>query len=277
MKRGLIIAVSLIIVGIITFVVISKNSPVVNDGFDRVKESLEEETTHEVETGGEETIKKKDEVPSPFQGIDITSDDSTTVLVNKFNSLSETYEPEDLVFVEVPTVLENKEVNHLRQIAADSLYDMFGAAKEAGFELYARSGYRSHSTQVQLFNSYVEVHGEKEANQFSARPGYSEHQTGLVMDITSETVNYDLSEQFGETDEGKWVQNNAHKFGFIIRYPKGKEEVTGYVYEPWHLRYLGVELATLLYESELTFEEFLEKEGIIDNVKAAAESEEKTE
>lgn len=162
------------------------------------------------------------------------------VLVNRINNLPDTYVPEDLVpLTEVPTILSNPEVNQLRLPAYDALKLLFAGAKEAGFELFARSGYRSYNTQVSLYSSYVNNHGQEAADTFSAKPGQSEHQTGLSMDITSEYMNYQLSETFGDTDEGKWVSENAHKYGFIVRYPKGKENITGYMYEPWHIRYLG--------------------------------------
>lgn len=181
---------------------------------------------------------------------------SIVVLVNKQYDLGD-YEPDDLVTVEVPTVLENPEVKQLRKEAADQLKEMFKFAEESGITLLARSGYRSYNTQTQLFESYASNHGEEAANKYSARPGESEHQTGLAMDITSESVNYQLTEAFGETSEGIWVSENAHEFGFIIRYLQGKEHITGYIYEPWHLRYVGEELATEIYESGLTFEEYL--------------------
>lgn len=203
------------------------------------------------------------------QKIDLTSDESITVLVNKLNSLSEQYVPEDLVTVSVPTVLENPEVNQLRAEADTALTDMFESAEKEGFFLFARSGYRSYNTQVHLFDGYAEKHGEEAANTYSAKPGFSEHQTGLVMDITSESVQFQLTEQFGETDEGKWVAEHAHQFGFIIRYPQHKEDITGYIYEPWHLRYLGKEVAEAVYESDVTYEEFLVDKGVIDDVKYA--------
>lgn len=198
--------------------------------------------------------------------IDIISDESNTVLVNKFNSLSEDYTPEDLVTVSVPTILENPEVNQLREVASTALTNMFAAAEEEDLFLFARSGFRSYNTQVQLFNGYADKHGEEAANKYSAKPGFSEHQTGLVMDVTSESVQFQLTEQFGETPEGKWIEENAHQFGFIIRYPKGKEDITGYIYEPWHLRYLGKDVAKEVYESNVTYEEFLVEKGVIDNV-----------
>ncbi|WP_277630920.1 M15 family metallopeptidase, partial [Atopococcus tabaci] len=177
-------------------------------------------------------------------------------------SLEEDYAPEDLVTVEVPTVLEDPEIKQMRKEAADALKDMFDAAEKDGITLFARSGYRSYQTQVSLFQNYVSNHGEEAASKYSARPGQSEHQTGLAMDVTSESVNYQLTEEFGNTPEGEWVRENAHRYGFIIRYPKGKEAITGYIFEPWHLRYLGSELAADVHESGLTYEEYLAEKGL---------------
>ena len=193
---------------------------------------------------------------------DIVNQNSLTALVNKNYRLDAKYNPEDLVKLQVRTVLNNAEINQLREEAALALKEMFESAEKDGIYLYARSGYRSYKTQEQLFNSYALSKGEEVANRYSANAGESEHQTGLAIDITSKSVNLQLSDYFGETKEGKWVQENAHKFGFIIRYPLGKEEITGYIYEPWHMRYLGNEIATDVYESGLTYEEFLLKEGI---------------
>jgi len=188
---------------------------------------------------------------------DIFNPASLTVLANKEYSLGSDYTPEDLVTVQVPTVLENPEVKQLRKVAADALKEMFEAAKEEGIILHARSGYRSYRTQEQLFKNNVAKHGEEAANKFSARAGQSEHQTGLAMDITSKSVNLKLTESFEDTKEGKWAAENAHRFGFILRYPKDKTHITGYIYEPWHFRYVGVEHATKIYELGLTLEEYL--------------------
>lgn len=242
------------------------------------------ENAHGISNQGENENFNQDQIENEREGnktndiekketslhIDIFEDDSVTVLVNKQNRLSDHYAPEDLVTVEVPTILDDPEINQLREVAADALREMFNDAKKEDIYLYARSGYRSYDTQVSLFNNYVENHGQEAANQFSAKPGYSEHQTGLVMDITSESVHFELTKEFGETKEGLWVKDHAHKYGFIIRYPEGKEDITGYVYEPWHLRYLGVDVATAIYESGLTYEEFLVEEGIIHAVNANA-------
>lgn len=229
------------------------------EGTDNSQEEVSEEASETEENTTEET---ENEESSLISEDDVHNDASLSALANKSNFLSEDYVPEDLVPVEVPTVLESPEINQLRQDASSALTEMFNAAAEDNITLYARSGYRSYQTQTSLYNNYKDAHGEAEADRFSARPGASEHQTGLAMDVTSESVNLELSEAFGETDEGTWVRENAHRFGFIIRYPDGYEDITGYMYEPWHLRYLGEEVAPDVYESGLTYEEYIKESGI---------------
>ncbi len=124
------------------------------------------------------------------------------------------------------------------------------AAKE-GLDLWIRSGYRSYSRQKEIYNNYVAEDGKAAADRYSARPGHSEHQTGLAFDVNS------LSQSFENTAEGKWLAKNCWKYGFIIRYPKGKESITGYMYEPWHIRYLGADNAKAVHDSGLTLEEYL--------------------
>ena len=134
-----------------------------------------------------------------------------------------------------------------------SAFDKMNAdAKSLGLNLWIASGYRSYATQKRLYNNYVSSDGKEAADTYSARPGYSEHQTGLAFDLNS------VEESFANTDEGKWVKDNCYRYGLIIRYPKGKESITGYIYEPWHLRYVGVELATKLYNDGnwITLEEY---------------------
>lgn len=118
-----------------------------------------------------------------------------------------------------------------------------------------KSGYRSYWDQKAIFQNYVDMYGYEEADTFSSHAGHSEHQTGLTMDLDS------FSESYGATPQGKWLAENCWRYGFIIRYPKGKEHITGYTYEPWHVRYLGVSTAKLVYNSGLTLEEFLNVEG----------------
>lgn len=128
---------------------------------------------------------------------------------------------------------------------------MKGAASSSGLNLYISSGYRSYGTQQSLYNRFVASEGVGGADRHSARPGHSEHQTGMAIDINT------VHASFANTPEGRWVKVNAHKFGFIVRYPEGKEAITGYIYEPWHLRYVGVEAATAMYSRGLTMEEYL--------------------
>lgn len=128
---------------------------------------------------------------------------------------------------------------------------MAAAAANDGLELWVCSGFRSYDYQATLYDSYANDYGKETADTFSARPGYSEHQTGLAID-----VNY-ADDSFAETPEAAWLAENCYKYGFIIRYPKGKEAITGYQYESWHVRYLGVETATAVYNSGLTLEEYL--------------------
>jgi len=135
--------------------------------------------------------------------------------------------------------------------AKADLNKMFAAAKKEGLRLTIASGFRSYSTQKSLYNSYVRRDGAAAADRYSARPGHSEHQTGLAFDINK------ANSSFTGSPEAKWLAANCHKYGFIIRYPKGKESITGYIYEPWHVRYLGVETATKVYESGLCLEEYL--------------------
>lgn len=125
------------------------------------------------------------------------------------------------------------------------------AAANQGLDIYFSSGFRSYETQVRIYGSYVDSYGKESADTFSSRPGYSEHQTGLAIDVNT------IDDSFAGTPEAEWLANHAHEYGFIIRYPKGKESITGYKYEPWHIRYLGVEKATEVYNSGLTLEEFL--------------------
>lgn len=135
--------------------------------------------------------------------------------------------------------------------ASEQIKVMFEAAKLDGISLWVKSGYRSYIDQKIIYNGYVERDGNEAADTYSARPGHSEHQTGLAFDLNS------TASSFADTPEAKWIAENSYKYGFIVRYPKGKESITGYMYEPWHVRYIGVEKAKEVYESGLSLEEFL--------------------
>ncbi|CDO04004.1 D-alanyl-D-alanine carboxypeptidase [Oceanobacillus picturae] len=181
-------------------------------------------------------------------------------IVNKEFALPADYLPEDLVTPNVRfPFTEELPKKQMRQIAAEKLEDLFAAADEAGLDLYAQSGFRSYDRQDAIFTSNVAEHGEEAANNFSARPGESEHQSGLAMDVTSPDVNFQLIIEFGETDEGKWLKENAAEFGFIIRFPEGKEEITQYQFEPWHIRYVGEKAAKEIMAQGITLEEYYEE------------------
>ena len=140
-----------------------------------------------------------------------------------------------------------------------ALNEMIAAAAKEGINLWIASGFRSYSRQETLYNNYVARDGKAAADRYSARPGYSEHQTGLAFDLNS------LEQSFGETKEGKWIAENCWKYGFILRYPQNKEAQTGYMYEPWHVRYLGKDIAEKIYKSGLCLEEYLNITSVYAN------------
>lgn len=181
----------------------------------------------------------------------IKNPSNTLVLVNKNNKLSKDYVPSDLRVVKVAR--RSDDTAKMNTTAAKQLEKMFADAKKDGIELAAWSGYRSYKTQQAAYNQW------KKNDSISARPGHSEHQTGLAMDVIAKKDlkknGSPLNQSFGKTKEGKWLAINAHKYGFIIRYPKGKETITGYSYEPWHVRYVGEKVATKLYKNNWTLEE----------------------
>jgi D-alanyl-D-alanine carboxypeptidase len=171
---------------------------------------------------------------------------SIWVVVNKLRPLNpQDYVPEGLVDVPVPHTWDPL----LRQEASDAIVAMFdAAASEAGLSLASNSAYRSYAAQQSIYDG---------DDLSTARPGHSEHQTGLVMDIGAESGECSLDQCFGDTDEGIWLRDNAYRFGFILRYPADKTPITGYEYEPWHFRYVGLDLATEMHDTGFTtLEEF---------------------
>ncbi|MBR6707567.1 MAG: M15 family metallopeptidase [Clostridia bacterium] len=177
-------------------------------------------------------------------------------LVNRDYPLTADYVPQDLV---MPDVKHVSDAVLLRQDAAAGLEGLFTAAKdEKGFVLVAVSGYRSYSTQNAIFARKVSAVGRQQAMLLVAPPGCSEHQLGLAMDIGT-SRDHSLTFAFGKTEEGMWVAENCWRFGFIIRYRDEWTDVTGYSYEPWHLRYVGVEHARRIHESDIPFEYYIEQ------------------
>jgi D-alanyl-D-alanine carboxypeptidase len=179
-------------------------------------------------------------------------------VVNKTRPLPDGYVPADLAVPDVRLRLgsSNEQMKYSQQATTD-LKEMFTAASLDGVALVFGSGYRSEALQRQFYNGYVAADGQEAADNLSARPGTSEHQTGLSFDATSVGQQCHLEECFENRPEGEWLADNGHKYGFIIRYPRGKEEVTGYNYEPWHMRWIGKELSTEMQRTNVqTLEEF---------------------
>ena len=175
------------------------------------------------------------------------------ILVNKFYYLDQDYVPDKLEVIDTKYSLGEKYLVNIARISFEALAKK---ASEEGYTIRAISTYRSYDYQTTLYNNYVKSDGVEEADTYSARPGFSEHQTGLTLDIDNVSSNY---MQFESTKEFTWMQNNAHKYGFILRYPKGKENITGYTYEAWHYRYVGVVVATFIHNNQLTYEEYYAK------------------
>ncbi len=177
-------------------------------------------------------------------------------LVNKERALPLDYVPPGLVMPELAVRSNSTEdEKKVRSVIVNPLTMLFEAAAKDGHSLMIGSAYRSSSTQASLFASYVASAGFAEANMYSAHAGHSEHQTGLAVDISTTSQQCYLSACFIGTADGQWLAENAYKYGFNLRYPDGKEAITGYNFEPWHYRYVGVALATALYKSGLTLDQ----------------------
>ena len=171
------------------------------------------------------------------------------ILSNKYTSL-DNYVPNDLQTIDASC---SNGTRKLVGVAKNSFEAMCRDAKNQGYTIRAMSTYRSYDYQVALYQKYVDEDGVELADTYSARPGFSEHQTGLVADIDNGKITYT---NFHQTKEYEWMKENAYKYGWIERYPKGKEEITGYTYESWHYRYVGIEAATYIHEHDITFDEY---------------------
>ncbi|WP_246303249.1 M15 family metallopeptidase [Paenibacillus plantarum] len=187
----------------------------------------------------------------------IAKPESITALVNKQNALPSSYEPTDLVYPNIAfTFSEKIDKRKMRQVAATAIEKLFAGAAKDGVPLAGVSAYRSYATQKALFDSYVKKDGEEKAKTYSAVPGTSEHETGLAIDVTGSNGKCAAADCFGGTKEAIWLEKHAGEYGFIIRYPQGKAAITGYQYEPWHLRYVGADIANEIQAKNLTMEEY---------------------
>jgi D-alanyl-D-alanine carboxypeptidase len=190
----------------------------------------------------------------------VNNPDSLLVLVNKDRRLPDFYTPSDLVIPNVRfSYSRDKEKMKMRREAAEALEELFQAGDREGVYLFAVSAFRSYERQKALHTMYQKQEGKAVTAVSSAIPGTSEHQTGLAVDVSAQSSQFQLVTSFGQTKEGKWLKEHAYKYGFIIRYPEEKTAITGYMYEPWHIRYVGNPHARYLYERRLTLEEAMPK------------------
>lgn len=171
------------------------------------------------------------------------------MIINKYNNLLENYTP---TLVELAPEYGK---GQLQVNAASAFVKMADAAKLDNITLFSKSAYRSYNTQNSLYNNYVKKQGQTKSDTFSARAGHSEHQSGYAVDINTTKS----EDNFQNTSEYSWLINNSYKYGFILRYPKNKTHITGYIYEPWHFRFVGIDAATKIYQEDITFEEYYVK------------------
>lgn len=217
-------------------------------------------------TGGEDkpiSIEQNEEAdhqkPIPDESENPKHDTGLLILVNKNNYLEENYKPEDLAPIVYFAKDRSAESRFMRAEAAEHFNSMVESAKKSGVEIVMTTAYRSYGFQSVLYNNYVAKYGQAEADKFSAKPGSSEHQTGLAVDVSASSVGYALTDDFDQTSEWKWLIENMVDYGFILRYPKGKTDITGYMYEPWHFRYVGTEVAKIITDEKLALEEYIDR------------------
>ncbi len=215
-----------------------------------------------------DAITKVKDLSAPWESFDMTgipdkldirmSDDGDVlVLVNKLHAVSKNYKPTDMVYMDNSlTTWQNLE---LKSDAYEAYLKLYKDAKAEGYSLKVCSAYRTYQTQKNLYASSVNSMGKDTANIRSAYRGRSEHHTGYAIDITSKSMGWGLKQDFADYPDGAWINEHCSEYGFIIRYPKGKTDITGYDYEPWHLRYVGVDVAKEITEQGITLEEYLQK------------------
>lgn len=250
MKKYVLIAIALLVSLLLWFVFIADRAEAPSS------ESMNETSTEKPDSSDSQSYTVEEpEIAEAAYSIDEL--DSLWLIVNKTRPIDLGYVPDGLRDVNV-VKREDKSASELqlRDEAATALEAMFADAKKESIDLLMGSAYRSADLQATYYNSYVATYGQAEADKFSARPGTSEHQTGLSVDVAPVSRNCYLEICFADTPEGMWVAEHAHEYGFIIRYPNDKTDITGYQFEPWHLRFVDTELAGELYRTGQTLEEY---------------------
>lgn len=189
---------------------------------------------------------------------DLVTDPEMIILINKEHELAKDYVPEDLTRISAFAPGRDDSARYMRKEAAEQLAVMFAAAEKEDLKIVITTAYRSYGLQKAIFDSNVAKKGSIEAaNKTSAKPGQSEHQTGLATDLSTAGLNYEITYDFGTSKEGLWIAQHCWEYGFIIRYPSGREDSTGYTYEPWHIRYVGKDAASFITKQGQTLEEFI--------------------
>lgn len=262
--------ISLVIVGIIVgigYVTTNGESNIENNYNDK---SINNSNNEIVLSSLDEKSLEYEDIESDYKELEYLEsilNDKYFVLINRDNKLDKSYVPSNLKKSEAK-FLDYVQDNNLESATSDAARKMFEAAAQDGISLIGVSGYRSYSLQKKLYETRVRENGEEKTRAYTAEPGASEHQSGLAIDILCNEYQT-LDEGFENTDAFRWLTENCYKYGFILRYLKGKEDITGYNYEPWHFRYIGnEEIAEDIMNRGLTFEEYInEVKSKIDELK----------
>ena len=255
---GILIASLILVIGAIYF---TGGGQMSNDNSASMRDNLEVEESLDNISNDDNLDSKEnidlDEETAKVVSVVKENEDNLAVLCNKEVMLGENYAPDDLIVPNVPlTYPASYEQSHLREEAGRKLEAMFADAKKEGLEtLYLVSGYRSYKYQYEIFNNSIKNRGREHTEKYMAKPGHSEHQTGLTADISTQSMGFGLEESFENTKEGQWLAQNAHKYGYILRYPRERVETTGYAYEPWHFRYVGKDISEYMFKNKLVLED----------------------
>jgi len=185
-----------------------------------------------------------------YTAANIITEFSEDVLANKYNKLDEAFEPKNISQIKESCVKGNNN-QYLSKVAQVAFEKMCDAALEEDMHILANSAYRSYTDQQNVYDTYLNLYGQNYVDNYVAVPGFSEHQTGLALDVAAKDYN-----TFKTSPEYTWMLENAYKYGFILRYPQEKQDITGYKYEAWHFRYVGLEAAKYIQENNITYEEY---------------------